>query len=149
MNQQISDPKTALRTMRFLWFGLLSGPLSFLFVIVMIVSGSDQEPAEIGMLLGYVAIGMLIVLTPIGYFIRGQIYKASWQGDVVTPKGYYVGNLILLSTLEGVALFGLVATMVHGALGLPLVPAVLAMAIQVINFPNGRAMHPPDRLMDG
>jgi len=94
-----------------------------------------------GPVLGYVALAMLVVLTPLGYFIRNQLYKASWQGNVVKPWGYVIGNLTLLAMVEAVSFFGLIGTLVERSFAsLPFVVSVIAMAIQVINFPHGRPM---------
>lgn len=37
----------------------------------------------------------------------------------------------------------LLATMLAGGIGLPAVPAVLALAVLVVNFPTGQAMRDP------
>jgi hypothetical protein len=149
MSQQFpDDPKAALRTIRLLWAAMLVGQILFMIVIAVMHIQRDGETSQISKLLGYVGFGMLPVMTAVGYFIRNQTYKANWREDVITPQGYGGGNLILLAMLEGVALLSLVATLLHGSFGLPFVPAMIAMAIQVINYPNGRAMYPPDHLAD-
>ena len=139
-----SNPRGMLITTRILWAALLAGQIGFMFVILVIWSQKADSPAQnsedVAQIIGYIAIAMLVLLTPIGYFIRNQVYKANWEGDVVTPLGYMRGNIILLAMLEGTAFLGLIGTLVQGSFGLPLVPAVVAMAIQVINFPHGRPM---------
>ena len=144
-----SNPKGVLMTTRILWAALLVGQIVFLVVVLVILSrrpggGSDQASADVGKILGYVAIAMLVGATAVGYFIRNQVYKANWQGNVVTPQGYSRGNIVLLAMLEGVAFFGLVATLVQGSLGLAFAAAAVAMAIQVVNFPHGRPMCEPE-----
>jgi len=148
-----SSPKGALVTTRVIWAALLVGQISFLFVMLLIWSqresagGQPQDVADdVTDILGYVAIAMLFVLTPLGYFIRNQVYKANWRGNIVTPHGYIVGNIILLAMLEGVAMLGLIGTFAQGSFGLPFVPTVIAMAIQVINFPHGRPMYDSNTL---
>ena len=84
---------------------------------------------------------MLVTSVPVGYFIRGQIYKKNWEGDVVTPKGYMMGNIVLLAMCEAVSLCGLVATMIGHVVWFA-VPSLLAMAVQVVNFPLGGPMEP-------
>ena len=140
-----STPRGTLITTRIIWGALLAGQIGFLFVILVIWSQEDAAAVEhsedVAQIVGYVAIAMLVVLTPIGYFIRSQVYKANWQGDVVKPLGYARGNIILLAMLEGTAFFGLIGTLIERSFSsLPFVVAVIAMAIQVINFPNGRPM---------
>lgn len=143
--EYLSNPKAALLHLRIIWSGLLAGPVVFLFVVLALVSQQSdaavQNDEDVVRILGYIAIAMLVVLTPIGYFIRNQLYKASWQGNVVKPWGYILGNIILLAMVEAVSFFGLIGTLLAGSFSsLPFIAAVIAMAIQVINFPHGRPM---------
>lgn len=148
-----SNPKGMLVTTRIIWAAMLIGQVVFLAIVLVMLSrqegGGDQMHAEVVRILGYVAIAMLFGATAIGYFIRGQVYKANWRGDVVTPRGYSIGNIILLAMLEGVAFYGLIVTVIQGSLGLGFAAAVVAMTIQVVNFPHGRPMYESDTSGDG
>lgn len=148
-------PSLALRNLRIIWAALLGGQIVFLMVIAVLAAqgtagtgapGGGGGAASVVVILGFVAAGLLVSGVIIGLFIRNQIYKANWQGDVVTPAGYFQGNLVFLALLEGVAMVGLVAALLAGTLMTPaIIPSVIAMGIQVINFPNGRPMMSPSQ----
>lgn len=145
----ITTPRSALLLLRATWFGMMIGQIAALIVIVLLFDQGTLPADRATALITCGAFLLLIVLTVLGYFIRGQVYKANWVGDVITPRGYVNGNLVFLAMLESNVFVGLGATVHEDAFGLPLIPAVLAMAIQIINYPNGRAMYPPDHLMGG
>lgn len=137
-------PASALKTLRLIWAALLMGQLSFLVVIVVLWNGGFQargfdDTVRMMFMLSIVFLAGTITL---GYFIRMQIYKSGWQGQVVSPGSYFTGNLMLLAMLEGASLFALVVTLLNGSLWPTVLPAVAAMAVQVINFPNGQALAP-------
>ena len=134
----------ALMMIRMVWAALLAGQITFLCVILVIwssQSGFKTQPQTAQMLL-YVSLGMLLTMVPVGYLLRSQIYKAHWREQAVAPMGYFMGNLLLLALCEGVALAGLVATLLDGQLLPAVLPSVAAMAIQVINWPHGLPMQP-------
>ncbi len=146
--QNFSDasPKQILRTLRTIWLALLLGQIAlFIVVAVVITNGGVQIGSANDQLvqrLFYLSLAMLLVFVPVGYLLRTTIYKKNWHGDVITPRGYFTGNLLLLALCEGVALFALVVTLLSGTFGLTLLPAVAAMAVQVVNIPTGRPMQP-------
>lgn len=127
---------------RLLWFALLMGQWLFAAVVVFSNSTHPEPPAEDTNVMTYVAVGVFFVFVPTGYFLRMQIFKRHWQGDVITPQGYYMGTLLLLAMCEGVSLIGLVATMVQREWGLAAVVSAAAMVVQLINFPTGAPMRP-------
>ncbi|MCE9588934.1 MAG: hypothetical protein K8S99_00235 [Planctomycetes bacterium] len=130
-----------LLTLRIVWFALLTGPLVFLGVVVMIIS--NGRPPQQGMeIMTFVAAGMLFTMVPTGYFVRMQFYKRFWRGDAVDPTGYFTGNLLLFALCEAVAFFGLVATLAQREWRWPAVIAGAAMLVQLVNFPTGAPMRP-------
>jgi F0F1-type ATP synthase membrane subunit c/vacuolar-type H+-ATPase subunit K len=140
----MTDPKQTLLVTRIVWGALLAGQLMFLGVIVAMgrvqaVSAPLVDPQR---MLFLVSAAFTVVAIGMGYFVRMQTYKAGWQGDAIRPASYFTGNLLLLALLEGASLLALVVTMLHGALWPTIAPAVVAMMMQVVNFPNGRAMEP-------
>ena len=141
----------ALMTTRLVWVALLMGQVMFLFVIVFLwsSSGAFQPSSDTAWILFLVAVVMLVLAVPVGYVCRQQIYKRNWVGDVITPQGYLTGNVVLLALCEGVSMLGLVATLLNGSLWPMLVPSVIAMTVQGINFPNGRAMNPAQPVFGG
>ena len=125
---------------------MILGQFIFMGVIIAI-HGEDQGETFGNMktldTLAYIIAGLVLVCIPIGYYIRMQLYKRNWQGDIITPKGYFTGNLILLALCEGPALMGLVLVMLAGEFWPWIIPTLVAMGAQIINFPNGRPMYAP------
>ena len=150
MAERPGEQAKALWTVRILWAALLMGQLIFLGVIVVVweTNPSFQPSPDVVKILFPIVIGMLLVGVPIGYVWRGQVYKRYWQDNVVAPQGYVGGNLFLLALCEGISLFGLATTMLNGSLWPTVVPSVIAMAVQVVNWPNGQAMVPVDPVFD-
>ncbi|MEX1017319.1 MAG: hypothetical protein WDZ31_11300 [Phycisphaeraceae bacterium] len=138
------SPGRTLASLRLLWAMLLLGQVAFgVIVLGLLVSESVAIGAE--QLYGpltLVAAAMLAVLTPAGYFIRNQCYKARWEGHAVAPAGYFKGNVILFALLESVAMMALVTMLVTGRLPVPGLIALVAMMVQAVNFPTGAPMQP-------
>ena len=136
-------PEKALTTLRAIWAALLFGQISFMgFIAVNQASNpSAASDPQVGKIMFFVALAMLVTSVPIGYFIRSQVYKKNWHQDVITPSGYVTGNVILLSLCEAVALTGLAAAYISGVMWY-VGPSMVAMAVQVINFPHGGPMRP-------
>ena len=140
------SPKTALLNVRIVWGALLFGVIAFMFVVIFLLAGDQQPPLEpqTSTIMFIVSLVMLATTVPVGYFVRMQVYKRSWQGDVISPAGYTTGNIILLACCEGPAFFALILVLMNGSFWPAIIPAAIAMGIMVINFPNGRAMFPPE-----
>ena len=138
--------RQALMTLRIIWAAMVFGQVVIAAVLMVLMLGMDQPlMASPHWLFVAIPAGMLAVAAPAGYFIRGQVYKANWQGQVVTPSGYSTGNIVLLAILESVAIIALVLMFVGGWPPWPGVIALLALVIQAVNFPTGAPMrpHPP------
>jgi F0F1-type ATP synthase membrane subunit c/vacuolar-type H+-ATPase subunit K len=133
------DPKQTLLVTRIVWAAMIAGQMLFMIVIPFIWPDEPKQTQspDIMLMLPFV---MLVVMVPVGYFIRMQVYKANWREDIVAPGGYFTGNLILLAMCEAVAFMGLVNVQLRGELFPALIPTILALMVQIVNFPNGRAM---------
>lgn len=137
------DLHQRLLVARILWASLLAGEVAFAAIVIVLLANGNlapQAPQSAG-LFTVVAACMLVTCVPLGYFLRGQIYKRGWRGHVIEPPAYMSGNLVLWAMCEGVAMFGLTALLVTGgwaALGV----AVVAAGVQVINYPNGKPLRP-------
>jgi len=137
------DVAGTVLTLRILWAALLMGQVVFFTAVLMVLmrgSGAPAVGAKVIEMMLMICTVMLIAALVGGYHLRMQIYKAYWQADAVTPRGYFVGNLLLLAMLEGVSMFGLVIVLLGGALLPAIGPSVVAVASQLVNFPTGRAM---------
>jgi hypothetical protein len=129
--------------LRIIWAAMLAGEGIFLAVIVGLLSAGQFVPSDsLHPLMAYVALGLLAVAVPAGYFFRMQIYKANWREHAVAPLGYMRGNIILLAMLEGAAMFSLLAVLLTGRYVPEAIGAFLAMAVQGVNFPTGKPMRP-------
>lgn len=135
-------PRQALLMSRVLWLGLVGAEVLFGIAVVMLVMRGvvPEHPAWYPALV-YVGAGALVVLTPLAYFARNQLYKAHWRGRAVTPRGYVMGNLVWLVLLQGATLVNLLAVLVIGRVMPTLLLAVLALVVQIVNYPHGRPMH--------
>ena len=139
--EQGPTPAVALRVIRIIWAALLMGVLSF-FVVVYFV-GPNRRPmdAKVLELLLYLAIGMLVVMVSIGFFVRAMTYRNHRdENGAVSPGAYNSGNIIFFACCEGPAFLGLTSWMISGARGPHVMVAVVAVAILLISFPTGRPM---------
>lgn len=132
----------ALLTARLFWAALLGGQIFLAFAVVKmwhagVVPAAAPAAARIILL---VPIVLFVTLVPLGLFLRNQIYKRSWQGPAIAPQGYLTGNLVLLALCETVVLSSLIASLLLHAFWPAIGPGLLAVAMQALNFPNGRAM---------
>jgi hypothetical protein len=145
---QNSNPVTAKRmllTTRVMWFALLAGQLVWVMFVAMLISNGMVAPVkdEVAAKFLIVSWAMVIVAVPLGYFLRMQTYKRHWQADVIAPQGYLVGNLFLWALCEGCSVVTIGFALLEGTLWPSLVPSLVALSVQVFNYPDGRAMFPP------
>jgi len=136
-----------LLIVRIIWLALLVGQIGFGAVVyyqVRVGQAGDQVQLS-GQMLA-IASGILIGAIGLGYYARNQSYKKHWRGSVVTPAGFFQGNLILLALLEVSSFVTLVFVMVTGQVFPMILPAVASLAVQCVNYPSGLPMleAPPD-----
>ena len=141
---KIQSPQQAVRKLRFVWMGLLASQLIFLVVAAVVIargepvsSTSSQQWVQAMFLISVV---LLVSLVAVGYIVRKFIYESGQEKTIVSPRAYFTGNLVLLGECEAIAIFSLVVTMLSGTFGLAVLPAVIAMVVQAINFPTVRPM---------
>jgi F0F1-type ATP synthase membrane subunit c/vacuolar-type H+-ATPase subunit K len=140
-----ATPRQALLIARIIWAMLLLGQLVFAVVVLgLALSRTEERATELGALLLWVALGMLVLAVVAGYFIRNQTYKAHWREHSVAPQGYVTGNIILLAMLEATAFFSLIAVLATGVIFPMILPGAAALVVQLINFPTGKAMQPTE-----
>lgn len=140
-----ATPATALVTTRLFWALLLGAEVFFALFVYAVVAGQTLPGTtpEVVRLLSRSTVAALLILVPLGYYLRGQTYKKHWQGHAIAPRGYIAGNLPLLLMCMAVAVLGLVTMLVHRGWWWPTaLTTAAAVAVQLINFPNGRAMEP-------
>ena len=139
----MTDPPQALRQTRLIWLILIVGQIGFGVVVLFLNSQRSTPPnADLYPMLFYVSVGVLVTSVMMGYFLRNQIYKANWQEHAITPKGYFMGNLLLMAALEGAAILALASILITGNILPTGTVALAALAMQAVNFPTGGPMQP-------
>ena len=136
-----ADRRSTLMILRVIWLVLIVGQVSFGAVVVftMLNPGSVGESQLRGQMLA-IASAVLVGAVGLGYYIRNQSYKKHWQEHAVTPAGFFQGNLILLAALEASSFLTLVFVMISGQVIPMILPAVVSLAVQCVNFPTGAPM---------
>lgn len=133
------DPTKALITLRLAWVMTIVGQVVFAGVVASLVKPRHRD-ALLANTLFYGAIIALVLLVPIAYFIRNQIYKANWVGHAITPRGYLTGNIALFVIVEMVSIAALVGGIIANDDLRPLIVFASAMGVLAINFPTGKPM---------
>jgi len=132
----------ALLRLRIIWLAMLAGQLAFVGIVYAMIQG-DYDPVVTGDLaqsMFYAVMGVLTLGVVGGYLARMQTYKRCWEGNRVTPEGYFMGNLLLYAIMEGVSIIGMVLVLLTAQLAPHLVPAAAAVLVMAINFPGGGPM---------
>jgi hypothetical protein len=138
------DPRKTLITLRIIWAALLLGQLTYLGVSMFIAGTMPQRDASMAQILWYVTIGSLIVILPAAYLLRLTIYSKGRKGDAITPQAYATGNILFWAMCEGIAMLAITTSMLNRHQGAYLMVAMIAFAVQVVNYPTGKLMRPPD-----
>lgn len=80
------------------------------------------------------------ILVMLGVHLRMQAYKKYWQGNVVTSKGYFQGNLIMFACCM-IASFLSVFDVYHGRVVFEHVfMPLIVCSVFLASFPNGKPM---------
>jgi len=142
MHSQESIRLTVIRA-RIVWAMILMSQIgSGIVAIVFGLQAAMKASPELVRILTIVTGAMLLLEVPLGYLMRSQFYKKNWRGNVITPRGYMSGNIVLWAMLASVALSGAVTTLLAGSLGLPIGLAGIAILFMLINFPTGKPLAP-------
>jgi hypothetical protein len=136
-----SSPRQALLLARIIWGAMLGG-LVMLLVVAVMIGGKRAGDAEGAGQFASLTWGVWALLAAgwgVGTFVRGQIFKRHWVGEVVTPTGFIVGSVVSWAMVEGPTMLGLVLCIADG-----LWPHVWVVAggigLMVLMFPSGRVM---------
>jgi hypothetical protein len=132
----------AMQVASWTWFGLLTLPFVLFILVVwhqMSLEGTagDAETSTRWFIISmaYMAIGV-----PTAFFLRSKLFRGYWSGQLVSPKNYLAGMILIWSALEFGGLLSLVGCLVSGKLLPNLVPALLAFMLFTPLWPNGHAM---------
>jgi hypothetical protein len=135
-------PINSLMTIRIIWAALIMGVVTFgvivLFFTPQMITKPDPQQSQLYL---KIAIAMLCVSAPLGFIIKGLIWRSARKVNGSLPIGAYsTGKIVQMAMLEGVAFFALVATMLNGGRGPHLIVAAIAVALMLLSFPTGGAM---------
>ncbi len=146
-NDSTQTPAQAVRAVWILWSAFLAG-LGIFAVVVYFVRDPNALPQDIAQLFFLLAWAGVFVGFPIGYFVRMQVYKANWQINSVTPRGYLTGNLFFFAAAEPAGLMALVAILLGAPWWPTSAPLILALLLLLPNLPSERLMQPalPDEI---
>jgi hypothetical protein len=134
-------PDRALLSARVFWFALLGGQLAFVMVIFGIWRKVPLHlDLRVATQVSYAGVIALAMFVPLGYFLRMQTYKRYWRGSIIAPQGYLTGNLVLWLLIETAATVSLLAVLIQGSFWPAGVPAAIAVALHLVNFPTGKPM---------
>ena len=137
------DPVQVRTLVRVLWGAqLLALPGISLLVISRVQDGLGEQ-AHLGGLLFSIGLIAMVVLPPLGLFLRGQVFKAGWEGQVAKPDSYLRGMLLAWFMCQVPAVLGVLAIFATGrAWPGAMLPAGSICAMALL-WPNGRAMFTP------
>ena len=142
----MSDPRKALMTVRIIWVAMLMGQLTFAAIAVGIVTSAAGEApgdaASVSMLF-IISCAMIVTAIPVGLFVRGQVFKRHWQGDIVTPRGYAGGNIIAFASCEGPVFFSLIVCLIARSFWPYAIPAAAGLVVFLLLWPSGKPMFSP------
>jgi hypothetical protein len=128
-------PGEALRNARIICIALLAGQALFLGLVAFLVTAGDLAPgpAEVGRTLFYASAGAFVVLVPLAFALRARLLG----GDPPPlPARRVQAHILFFGLCEVVSLLSLVAALVARALIPAALIALLAMAVQAVNFPR-------------
>ena len=130
-----------LMALRIIWAAMLMGQIMFLAITLTIAKNMAGLAPKLASLFLYCAIGMLVVLVPVAYVIRGIVYRGGRGEDgLIAPQQYASGNILFWAMCEGVGLAAITFGLLNRGQGPVLFIAAVAIAVQAVNFPTGRAM---------
>lgn len=132
----------AMQIASWTWFGLLTLPFVLFIAVVwhqMSLEGTipDENSAGTWFIssMAYMAVGV-----PAAFFLRSRLFKGYWSGQLVSPKNYLAGMILIWCALELGGLLSLAGCLATGKLLPNLVPALLAFMLFTPLWPNGHAM---------
>lgn len=130
-------PQSVVRTARLVWAALLAGQMVFL-VVVLVVMGKPGPDAQqdVPKLLAMVSGVLLVSGIPIGSMLRKKTWDSGRVEGKLKPSAYVAGHVLFLAVCEGPALLSLVSVLLAGSVFPFVLPALVAMAVQLANYPT-------------
>lgn len=143
------EQAAALKRLRVRWLVALFVNLPLPFVALPITGSAwiEQAPGDAAQSVMFAAIILGGVAVAAGLFTRNQVYKAHWQGEVVTPKGYLKANTIFFAAVTAGALVLFLLSIINRYPAPTFAAAPIVIGLLALNFPSGKPMRPaPPRI---
>ncbi|HVT90583.1 MAG TPA: hypothetical protein VHD56_17140 [Tepidisphaeraceae bacterium] len=144
-NPQALCADTALRIASWTWFAFLAFPfIIFLALIWHLMDNDNLQPnPELADTWFYASMGYMVFAVPLAFFGRSRLFKGYWAGEIVPPREYLMGMILIWGAMEIGGLFALAGCLISGTLLPNLLPALLAFMLFTPLWPNGHAMTRP------
>jgi hypothetical protein len=133
------DPRRTLAVLRVLWAMLLVGQLLLGVVGYYFMVHSKGQPISESLTWKLFGLNsaLLVFNILLASFLRNQIYKRFWQGNIVAPSGYFIANVLMFGLLESVVILSVIIAILSKAFVPAIAPGVVALAVYLVNFPHG------------
>ncbi|MCV9387864.1 hypothetical protein [Reichenbachiella ulvae] len=110
------QPAKALKVLKILHWGLMSGPIFFsIFAIAMITSSDQSQLIDTENILSFLPISFAVMLIPGSYFLfsTGLKERVDKESELSAKiAAYQTAHIIRMAVLEGTALFAIVGAFV-------------------------------------
>src|ERR1041385_8469733 len=132
----------ALQIASWTWCVLLAIP--FVGFIIVVWHLMDREATDVSAQGGQrwfiASMVYMMIGPPVAFFIRSRFFHGYWSGQIIAPRNYLIGMIVVWLAIEFGGLIGLAGCVVSGKLLPNLIPALLAFMFFLPLSPNGHAM---------
>jgi hypothetical protein len=134
-------PRAALKRAWVWYLVMLLVPfLLFVTVAITLMESSNQRHVTMTDTWFLGSIGFLIVAAPAAFALRSRYFRPYWRGEVVSPRNYLSGMLIVWFVFEIGGIVSLFGCLMGHSLLPCLIPALASFMFFTPLWPNGRAM---------
>ena len=135
--------RRVLIVMRLAYFAMLSGQLGAAVTLLVLFRGRMPNPQPELAWTAAMTLGVIfLVVTPLTFFIRMQTYKKHWKKDRITPQAYIFATLLIVTAQQAIFLVSVAAAFITQIYLITLIPAGLALLVQLANYPTGKPLEP-------
>jgi hypothetical protein len=135
-------PQQALRVAWVTWIALLLVPYAILpFTLYFnIRNAAVRNKPDLADAWFLIIMLYLLLAVPAAFFWRSHLFKAYWRGETVTPRAYLSGMLTLWAALTIGGATAMIVCMATATLTPNVAPALIALFIFLLLWPDGSAM---------
>jgi hypothetical protein len=132
-----TTPQKAMQVAWTIWGVMLGGLITLLVVFVAI--GKPGEGEQIFDFFAPFVWIALAVAFGVGSFVRNQVFKRHWVGDVVEPTGFITGNVIAWAMIEAPTMVALMFLFIDG-IQPHIWAALVGIGLMAVQYPSGKPM---------